>query len=56
LNSLYEVAKDNVFTVTDYNPIDSVLQSNLYEVLTYLSWKAAGNEFERKLNELHSKK
>ena len=55
LNSLYEVAQDGVFTVTKHSPVESVLNTGLYEVLTYLSWKAAGNEFERQLNELHKK-
>jgi len=52
---LYEVAQDGVFTVTKHSPVESVLNTGLYEVLTYLSWKAAGNEFERQLNELHKK-
>jgi hypothetical protein len=56
LNSLYDVAKDGVFTVVEYNPIDSVLNTKLFEVLTYLSWKAACSDFEKQLNDLYSKK
>ena len=56
LNSLYEVAKDNVFTKGwEYNPIDSVLNTKLYEVLTYLSWKAACAKFETVYSDLNSK-
>tara|TARA_R110000737_G_scaffold91969_2_gene124676 strand:- start:1010 stop:1309 length:300 start_codon:yes stop_codon:yes gene_type:complete len=55
LNSIYDLAKDGVFTLTDYNPIDSVLVTNLYEVLTYLSWKNACNRYEKVLNDLHKK-
>ena len=57
LNSLYDVAKDGVFNRDwECNPINSVLTTNLYEVLTYLSWKAACNEFEKQLSDLYSKK
>lgn len=56
LNSLYEVAKDGVFTRSwEYNPVDSVLNTKLYEVLTYLSWKSACAKFEKVYNELHTK-
>ena len=57
LNSLYDVAKDGVFNRNwELNPVESVLITNLYEVLTYLSWKGACNEFEKQLNDLHTKK
>ena len=56
LNSLYMLAEKGVFTVDGKDGIDSVKNTNLYEVLTYLSWKSACNEFDKQLNELHTKK
>jgi len=53
---LYDVAKDGVFNRNwELNPVESVLITNLYQVLTYLSWKGACNEFEKQLNDLHTK-
>jgi|TARA_R100000700_G_C3124447_1_gene112139 hypothetical protein len=46
LNTLYDVATDKVFTKAPYNAIDSVMNTNLYEVFSYLSWKTAKNEYE----------
>lgn len=51
LNSLYVIAEKGVFTVDGYNGIDSVKQTNLYKVLTYLSWITATNEYESKVQE-----
>jgi len=46
LNSLYQLALDGVFDVSGKNPVDSVKETNLYKVLTYLSWKTAKNDYE----------
>ena len=51
LNTLYDVAKDNVFTKAPDNSIDSVMNTNLHEVFTYLSWKTAQNEYENTVRE-----
>jgi hypothetical protein len=51
LNSLYVIAEKGVFTVDGYNGIDSVKQTNLYKVLSYLSWITATNEYESKVQE-----
>ena len=51
LNSLYVIDEKGVFTVDGYNGIDSVKQTNLYKVLTYLSWITATNEYESKVQE-----
>ena len=51
LNSLYVIAEKGVFTVDGYNGIDSVKQTNLYKVLSYLSWITAKNEYESKVQE-----
>jgi|TARA_R110000803_G_C11985955_1_gene321284 hypothetical protein len=37
---------DGVFTEGDKNSIESVKDTNLYKVLTYLSWKTAKNDYE----------
>ena len=46
LNSLYSLSKDGVFDVSGKNSIDSVKNTNLYKVLTYLSWKTAQADYE----------
>lgn len=46
LNSLYQLSIDGVFTEGDKNSIESVKDTNLYKVLTYLSWKTAKNDYE----------
>jgi hypothetical protein len=55
LNSLYDVASSGIFTKNNLSPVESTLTTELYEVLTYLSWKSACNDFEVKLNELNKK-
>tara|TARA_R110000824_G_scaffold72595_2_gene185185 strand:- start:10118 stop:10243 length:126 start_codon:yes stop_codon:yes gene_type:complete len=37
------------------SPIESVLNTDLYEVLTYLSWKSACADFEEVLSEINKK-
>ena len=56
LNSLYDLAKENVFKLPEENNIESVLKTNLYKVMTYLSWKKACSDYEKHYNELISKK
>ncbi len=51
LNSLYMLAEKQVFNIDGKNPIDSVKNTNLYNVLTYLSWITAKNTYENKVQE-----
>ena len=51
LNSLYILAEKGVFKSEEKNGIDSVKDTNLYKVLTYLSWITAKNEYESKVSE-----
>lgn len=37
-------------------PLESVLKTNLGQVMTYLSWKSACNTYEKLYNELVNKK
>lgn len=55
LNTLYDVAKENLFTIPGQRPLDSVLLTDLYEILTYLSWKSACNTYQDEYNKLHKK-
>ena len=56
LNSLYDVAKEGIFTKPEETPLNSVLSSDLHQVLTYLSWKRACTDYEKTYNELMNKK
>ena len=56
LNSLYDVAKEGLFTLPSHNPVNSVLLTDLYEVLTYLSWKNAVSQYEKTYSELNKSK
>ena len=40
------VAEKGIFTMEGKNNIDSVKESDLYKVLTYLSWQTAKNDYE----------
>ena len=51
LNSLYVLAEKGIFKMDGKNDIDSVKYTNLYKVLTYLSWITAKNEYESKVSE-----
>ena len=51
LNSLYMLAEKKVFDIEGKNGIDSVKDTNLYNVMTYLSWITAKNTFENKVQE-----
>jgi len=55
LNSLYDIAKAGIFTLPNQSPLNSVLLTNLYEVLTYLSWKNAVTQYEKIYNDLNKK-
>ena len=51
LNSLYILAEKGIFNIKGQNSIDSVKNTNLYKVMTYLSWISAKNEYESKVSE-----
>ena len=51
LNSLYMLAEKGVFKIKGRDGIDSVKDTNLYNVLTYLSWITAKNTYESKVQE-----
>jgi hypothetical protein len=55
LNSLYDIAKTGIFTLPTHSPLNSVLLTDLYEVLTYLSWKNATVQYEKIYNDLNKK-
>ena len=46
LNTLYDVARDGIFTKPSMNAVESVLKENLYTIFTYISFKTAENEFQ----------
>ncbi len=51
LNSLYMLAEKKVFNINGLNGIESVKNTNLYNVMTYLSWITAKNTYESKVQE-----
>jgi len=51
LNSLYVLAEKGIFNIEGKNNVDSVKDTNLYNVLTYLSWISAKNEYESRVSE-----
>jgi len=51
LNSLYALAEKGVFKKDGMNEIDSVKNTHLYKVLTYLSWTNAKNDYEISVQE-----
>ena len=51
LNTLYDIARDGIFTKQPMNAVESVLKENLYTVFTYISFKAAENEFQEEARE-----
>jgi len=51
LNSLYVLAEKGIFKIEGKNEIDSVKNTNLYKVMTYLSWISAKNEYESKVSQ-----
>tara|TARA_R100000988_G_C3890941_1_gene112772 strand:+ start:48 stop:389 length:342 start_codon:yes stop_codon:yes gene_type:complete len=56
LNSLYMVAEKRIFKMEGHNEVDSVKKTDLYKVLTYLSWITAKNDYEISVQEkIHNK-
>tara|TARA_R110000772_G_scaffold36702_5_gene87637 strand:+ start:405 stop:569 length:165 start_codon:yes stop_codon:yes gene_type:complete len=50
------VAEKGIFKVGGCNDIDSVKETDLYKVLTYLSWQTAKNDYEIAVQEkIHNK-
>lgn len=50
------VAEEKIFKKEGMNHVDSVKYTDLYKVLTYLSWKNARNEFDIAVQEkIHEK-
>tara|TARA_R110002096_G_scaffold254067_3_gene447213 strand:+ start:1264 stop:1431 length:168 start_codon:yes stop_codon:yes gene_type:complete len=45
------IAEKGIFNLPSKNGIDSVRETNLYNVLTYLSWITAKNTYEGKVQE-----
>tara|TARA_Y100000361_G_scaffold153835_1_gene176851 strand:- start:1759 stop:1926 length:168 start_codon:yes stop_codon:yes gene_type:complete len=45
------VAEEKIFKKEGMNHVDSVKYTDLYKVLTYLSWKNAKNDFENAVQE-----
>ena len=50
------VAEKKVFKMEGENHIESVKKTDLYKVLTYLSWNTAKNDYETAVQEkIHNK-
>ena len=50
------VAEKGVFKQEGMNEVDSVKKTDLYKVLTYLSWATAKNDYENAVQEkIHNK-
>jgi len=45
------IAEKGIFKKGGMNNIDSVKDTNLYKVLTYLSWNTAKNDYEIAVND-----
>tara|TARA_R110002020_G_scaffold290128_2_gene505580 strand:- start:16897 stop:17040 length:144 start_codon:yes stop_codon:yes gene_type:complete len=45
-----------VFNLPNETPIESVMKTNLYEVLTYLSWQQACHDYEEILSDMEKNK
>ena len=56
LNSIYDIAIDGIFTLPTETPLDSVMKTDLYTVLTYLSYKRASSDYEKAYNDLINKR
>lgn len=56
MNSIYDIAIDGVFTKAwKYSAIESVEEAEIWDVLTYMSWKSATAEYKNKYEELAMK-
>ena len=50
------VAEKKIFKMEGHNEVDSVKKTDLYKVLTYLSWITAKNDYEISVQEkIHNK-
>tara|TARA_R110000744_G_scaffold16865_3_gene46182 strand:+ start:856 stop:1026 length:171 start_codon:yes stop_codon:yes gene_type:complete len=50
------VAEKGIFRIEGHNDIESVKETDLYKVLTYLSWGTAKNDYETAVQEkIHNK-
>ena len=50
------VAEKGIFRMDGENDVDSVKKTDLYKVLTYLSWNTAKNDYEIDVQEkIHNK-
>jgi len=50
------VAEKKVFKMDGLNHVDSVKKTDLYKILTYLSWNTAKNDYEVAVQEkIHNK-
>jgi|TARA_B100001094_G_scaffold332747_1_gene406227 hypothetical protein len=57
LNSIYDIAIDGIFTKSwKYSAVESVEETEVWDVLTYMSWKSANQEYKNKYQELEHKK
>jgi len=45
------IAEKGLFDIKGKNSIESVRETNLYHILTYLSWITAKNTYENKVQE-----
>ena len=55
LNTLYDIAADNIFTKDGKDAIQSVKDEKFYKVMTYLAWKTARSDYELKISEEQKK-
>ena len=50
------VSEKKIFKMDGENEVDTVKRTNLYKVLTYLSWNSAKNDYEVAVQEkIHNK-
>jgi len=50
------IAEKGIFKKEGMNEVDSVKKTDLYKVLTYLSWTTAKNDYENAVQEkIHNK-
>jgi uncharacterized protein (DUF433 family) len=57
LNSIYDIARDGIFTKGwKYNAVESVEETEVWDILTYMSWKSANQEYKNKYQEIEHNK
>tara|TARA_R110000824_G_scaffold397267_3_gene599863 strand:+ start:7465 stop:7626 length:162 start_codon:yes stop_codon:yes gene_type:complete len=53
---LYTIAEKGIFKIEGLNGVDSVKNTNLYKIFTYLSWTNAKSDYEGAVTEeIHKK-